>query len=314
MTAIKQLLAQEKLSTTFEQEVLPHYAQLASAVAKAQDIKNAPLLVAVNGAQGTGKSTLALFIQAFLQEKGKPTAVLSIDDLYLTHQERQQLGQDSHPLFKTRGVPGTHDLVLGQSVIDALLSAERNAFVKIPSFDKAQDDRKPEAAWPSIEGPVDIILLEGWCVGASPMAEDGLLLPINPLETDEDPQQTWRMKMNTALAEQYQSFFSQFDLLIMLKAPSFDCVSEWRALQEEKLARKMQVNKQNDTTTNNGAQAAPSKGLMNNDALKRFMMHYERLTKHMLKTMPPHADVLIELAEDHSIENIAYQTLELPND
>jgi D-glycerate 3-kinase len=211
-------------------------------------------------------------------------------------------------------VPGTHDLDLGQEVIDALLKAKQGEAVKLPAFDKAQDDRKPKAQWPSVEGPVDIIILEGWCVGASPMPKDLLEKPINQLEAEEDSQQIWRTTMNEALATYYQTFFGQFDLLVMLKAPSFDCVKEWRALQEEKLARKMQVQLKDQQTTNHGASNAPFKGIMDSNALNRFMMHYERLTTHMLNTMPLHANVLIELAQDHSIQHVEYKGMDISDD
>lgn len=313
MNAIKQLLLQEQLPSVFEEQILPHYAKLAEAIALQHHIKKKPLLVAINGAQGTGKSTLALFLQAFLQDQGKRVAVLSIDDLYYTYQDRQLLAKHIHPLFKTRGVPGTHDLHLGQDVIHALLRAQSGESVKIPAFDKAQDDRKPQAQWPIVQGPVDVIILEGWCVGATPMLQESLQNPINQLEADEDTQQIWRAAMNEELASNYQAFFNQFDILVMLKAPSFDCVKEWRALQEEKLARKMQVHHSNEQTTNNGALNAPLKGLMDTNALNRFMMHYERLTTHMLNTMPAHANVLIELAQDHSIKHVIYKEIEVSN-
>lgn len=307
MSLIKDLLQQEQLSATFEADILPHYEQLASYVAAQHDAKKATLLVAVNGAQGTGKSTLALFLQAYLKTKGKRAAVLSIDDLYYPYAKRQQLAKDTHPLLQTRGVPGTHELVLGQSVINQLLAAKKGGSVLLPAFDKAQDDRKPEGQWPSVEGAIDVILLEGWCVGATAMPSADLVLPVNQLEADEDAEQVWRSYMNDQLSNHYEQFFNQFDLLVMLKAPSFDCVRKWRALQEEKLARKMQGIKEQAEKANNGASIAPMKGLMNSNALNRFMMHYERLTTHMLSAMPTHANVLIALAQDHSIQQVSYR-------
>ncbi len=312
MSTVKRLLRQEQLSSVFEADILPHYEQLASYVAAKHDAKKATLLVAINGAQGTGKSTLALFLQAFLQAQGKRAAVLSIDDLYFPYATRQQLAKEIHPLLQTRGVPGTHELVLGQAVINRLLAAKAGDNIALPVFDKAHDDRKPKTEWPTIEGPIDVILLEGWCVGASAMPEEALLTPINQLEADEDAKQIWRTYMNKQLAQYYQTFFKQFDLLVMLKAPSFDCVRAWRALQEEKLARKMQGLYGNAKKANKGVSTAPMKGLMvkglmDSDALNRFMMHYERLTMHMLNTMPAHANVLFELAHDHTIRQVTYR-------
>lgn len=314
MNMIKKLLSQEQLFPSFEEKVLPHYKELADYLLHQHAAKQSHLLVAINGAQGTGKSTLALFLKAFLQERGLRVAVLSIDDLYYTHQERQQLAAKIHPLLLTRGVPGTHDLVLGQNVINQLLTVKAGDSVAIPAFDKAQDDRKSKTQWSRMEGPIDVVLLEGWCVGASMMPPESLKGAINQLEADEDAQQTWRMYMNRQLESSYQKFFNQFDCLIMLKAPSFECVKEWRALQEEKLARKMQVELNNQRTTNNDGLIAPLRGLMNSNALNRFMMHYERLTTHMLKEMPDRANVLIELAPDHSVTQVTYQKVRSVND
>jgi D-glycerate 3-kinase len=307
MSLIKDLLQQEQLSAAFEADILPYYEQLTTHVAAKHDEKGSTLLVAVNGAQGTGKSTLVLFLQAYLKTQGKRAAVLSIDDLYYSYAKRQQLAKDIHPLLQTRGIPGTHELVLGQSVINQLLAAKKGGSVLLPAFDKAKDDRKPEGQWSSVEGAVDVIFLEGWCVGATAMSPADLVLPINSLEVDEDAEQGWRSYMNEQLNSFYQPFFNQFDLLMMLKAPSFDCVRKWRALQEEKLARKMQGIKEQANKANNGASNAPMKGLMDTNALNRFMMHYERLTIHMLNTMPTHANVLIELAQDHSIQQVSYR-------
>ncbi len=307
MNTIKNLIAQEQLFPAFEQEVLPYYENLAAHLDKKHNQKQAPLLVAINGAQGTGKSTMALFLKALLKKLGKHTAVISIDDLYHTYQARRKIATDIHPLLVTRGVPGTHDVSLGELVIHHLQNAKVGDVVQIPAYDKAVDDRKPQSEWPSVSCPVDIILLEGWCVGATPMPDDDLDLPINQLEADEDKEVVWRRYINEQLKQGYQGFFNQFDLLVMLQAPSFDCVKEWRALQEEKLARKMQVRMTDKQTNENGKVNAPFKGLMDTNALNRFMMHYERLTKHMLEEMPPRADVLIILKQDHSIQSVDYR-------
>lgn len=308
MSTIKDIIAQEELFPAFEEQVLPCYEKLANYIQNQHQVKQSSLLVAVNGAQGTGKSTMALFLKAFLKEKGKRVAVISIDDLYLTYKERQSLAEHVHSLLLTRGVPGTHDITLGQCVIDNLINASTEHVVEIPAFDKAKDDRKSESNWHSEQGPIDIIILEGWCVGATALPENDLDIPINQLEANEDTNATWRHYMNQQLNNQYRDFFNQFDLLVMLKAPSFDCVREWRALQEEKLARKMQVQINENNTDKDGENNAPFKGLMDSNALNRFMMHYERLTKHMLEEMPNRSNVLIALNPDHSIQSVDYKT------
>jgi pantothenate kinase-related protein Tda10 len=69
-----------------------------------------PLVVGLTGPQGSGKSTLAARLPDLLAAAGLNAGVLALDDLYLTKAERQRLAADVHPLFATRGVPGTHDV------------------------------------------------------------------------------------------------------------------------------------------------------------------------------------------------------------
>jgi D-glycerate 3-kinase len=158
--------------------------------------------------------------------------------------------------------------------------------VRLPRFDKSIDDPAPQATWPLIEPPIDLVILEGWCVGARPQPPADLAAPINSLEGDEDSDSRWRLLVNDALAD-YQDFFAMFDRLIMLKAPSFDCVHRWRGEQETKLR----------------ARVGNGPGVMDQAALKRFIMHYERLTRWMLAEMPKRADVLLKLNDAHGIES-----------
>ncbi|HZD51482.1 MAG TPA: hypothetical protein VE175_00410, partial [Woeseiaceae bacterium] len=144
-----------------------------------------PVIVGINGAQGSGKSTLALFLSNWLErETGLATARLSIDDMYLGKSEREALSRTLHPLFATRGVPGTHDIGLGERVLDALTASGSPRSVHLPAFDKASDDRLPETRWPRVEAPVDAVLFEGWCVGARPQEPAQLAEPINALEEE----------------------------------------------------------------------------------------------------------------------------------
>ena len=99
------------------------------------------LVVGINGCQGSGKSTLADFLQQFLEYQGLSVASLSIDDLYLTRAQRQQLAKTVHPLLQTRGVPGTHDTAMGIALIDQLRQLSKGEQLRLPRFDKASDDR-----------------------------------------------------------------------------------------------------------------------------------------------------------------------------
>jgi D-glycerate 3-kinase len=236
--------------------------------------------VGICGAQGSGKSTLAGELRVLLEDDGLKVVVLSIDDLYLTREMRAELGKSVHPLLRTRGVPGTHDIELGLRVLDALGGAGR---VAIPAFDKSRDDRLLPTQWPQIQAPVDIILFEGWCVGAAPEPPSSLLTPMNDWEREFDPEGTWRRFVNAALAGRYQAMFSRIDLLILLEAPAFDVVFGWRLEQEQKLR---------ETLTKQGRDSAHT---MSDADVLQFTRHYERLTRHILTEMPARADILVAL-------------------
>lgn len=245
-----------------------------------------PLVVGLCGAQGSGKSTLAAALANSLERAGIATAVLSIDDLYRTRSEREELARRVHPLFITRGVPGTHDIALGLHVIEAL---EQGRDVALPRFDKAHDERAPPADWGEAGAATQVLLLEGWCIGALPQDETELASPINRLERDEDPQGLWRGHANAALTGEYQHLFARIDLLILLAAPDFDTVLGWRTEQEHELRR-------------TAPPEAP--GIMSDAALARFVEHYERLTRHILTEMPARADLVIALDADRRVRKI----------
>ena len=272
-------LAAEQLPASYADTVDRVVLPLAEQVARARH----PLIVGVCGTQASGKSTLVAALGGLLEAKGLRTALLSIDDLYLTREERQDLARRIHPLLTTRGPPGTHDVELGLETLDGLLRAGP---VALPRFDKARDTRRPPSDWDSVLGPVDVVLFEGWCVGARPQPAAALAEPVNALERDEDPDGRWRRFVNEALAGPYQALFRRVDLLVMLKAPGFEVVLDWRIEQERKLKARLAA-----------AGAGPAL-TMGDAAIARFIAHYERLTRHILAEMPGRADVVVELDED----------------
>lgn len=274
MNAIEALIAEEHLPEDYFGVVEAFWQPLADRIASQT---RRPLIVGINGAQGSGKTTLCRFLEQLLYERGLRALTLSLDDLYLTRAERQALARDEHALFATRGVPGTHDVALGEAILDAL-AAGRPA--DLPRFDKAADDRSPDST--PVEPPVDVILFEGWCVGAVPQPAGELRAPVNALERDADPDGAWRREVNRRLATDYAELFARIDLLVMLKVESFEAVRANRKLQEDKLAR-----------ANPGGVA-----VMDDAALDRFLMHYERLTRWMLAEMPARADILLEIGPD----------------
>lgn len=256
------------------------------------------LVIGINGAQGSGKSSMvALLEKALAAGFGLRSAVLSIDDLYLTRAERRRLAAQRQPLLATRGVPGTHDVDLGIATIEALLAAGPGEQVALPRFDKAADDRRPADGAPLVTGPFDVVLFEGWCMGALPQDGAALRQPINALEANEDPDGCWRRYVNEQLAGPYRRLFGLLDALVLLQAPSFDCVFAWRQEQEQKLAGFVQAQSSKAPTS-----SVQTLGLMDDEALRRFISHYERLTRHNLETLPERADLVLLLDERRRIE------------
>jgi len=246
------------------------------------------LVIGISGAQGSGKTTLRRLLQPVLRECfQRRVAGLSLDDLYFTHGERERLAREIHPLLATRGVPGTHDIDLGFRVL-AQLTAQETATVAIPAFDKACDDRLPPAQWPVVTTPLDIVLLDGWCVGAIPQAETMLQLPVNELEQRDDADGTWRRHVNAQLAGDYAKLFARIDRLVLLKVPDMACVYEWRSLQEDKLE----------------ADSGGRRRILDSSGLKRFVMHYERITRHTLEEMPERANLVLYLNQHHQYTSV----------
>lgn len=283
---LEALIVAEALPAHYRATIEQHWRPLAAWIAAHRAAGARPLIIGISGSQGSGKSTLCRMLEALLAgEHGLRAATLSLDDLYLTHHERAELARTVHPLFATRGVPGTHDAALGLALLDAVRAGK--AGFALPRFDKAQDDRAPESAWPRLAEPVDVLLFEGWCMGSRPQANADLAVPINRLEAEEDADGIWRAHVNAALAGPYRPLFEAPDALVMLQAPGFEAVLGWRRLQEAKLR-------------------ARTGGGMTEAELTRFVMHYERLTRHLLADLPSRADVVIPLASDHSVIEICY--------
>ncbi|MCO4757824.1 MAG: hypothetical protein KC477_07360 [Oceanospirillaceae bacterium] len=274
------------------------YVPLGAWLARRKQLQPGPLVVGINGAQGAGKSTLFNLLEVILTEGFNLKVVgFSIDDLYRTHAEREQLGEDIHPLLATRGVPGTHDVQLGIDILESLCSGDDSRVTKIPVFDKSIDDRCSSEVWQEWFGPADVIVLEGWCVGATPQTDEALSSAINELELHEDQDAEWRRYVNTQLQAEYASLYEMMDVLLMLKVPSMDAVFEWRSLQEKKLAERVKYIYDTQQPTDHLR-------IMDEGQIKRFIQHYERLTRHMLDEMPGRADVTLLLNENHKIFDI----------
>lgn len=237
-----------------------------------------PFVLGICGAQGSGKSTLSEGLAQRLEGRGLKAAVLSLDDLYLSRDARTELADTVHPLFRTRGVPGTHDVALGLGVLDQLTTGP----ARLPRFDKATDDPVETALWPEVEN-LDVLIFEGWCVGAIAQPVDDLATPINDLERTEDPDGVWRRHVNDALASSYAPLFARIDRLVLLAAPGFEVVQAWRTQQEHHLSRMLESAGRTGTKVMSDAQ------------IVHFIQHYERLTRYILSEMPDRADLTLRL-------------------
>jgi D-glycerate 3-kinase len=266
---------------TFLRDAEQYYLPLAKELVRSKP-QDRPLFLGINGAQGTGKSTLACFLEVALTSIADwRVAVLSIDDFYLTKVERDALAREIHPLLKTRGVPGTHDVDMMSDCLNSLCTLAPGEQMTLPRFDKSTDDRAARSAWSQIEGPVDLIILEGWCVGSQSQTEAELSSPINDLEREEDSDGVWRRFVNQQLHNRYGAIFERLDFLIFLKAPGFDEIHRWRMQQEKQLAVQM-----------------------SETALKRFIQHFERLTRANQESVPGSAHIVIELGSSHEVADV----------
>ena len=263
------------------------YAPICDKLFKLYKSKNRTLLIGLSGSQGSGKSTISQILKIILHSNFNLNVVcFSIDDFYKTQSERKKMSKFIHPLFMTRGVPGTHDSKKLYNTIKILLK-KRFSTVKIPKFDKSIDNRLKSKYWQIVKKKPDIIIFEGWCVGAKPQPYKELKKPINIMEKVEDTKLTWRKKVNNELKTNYKKIYNLLDRIIYLKVPNFKYVLKWRLLQEKKLRLKSK------------------KKAMTDKQIKRFIMYYERVTKSMAKKYKKN-DTIIFINKSHKIKSIKF--------
>jgi len=280
-------ITQHRLPMSYTLVAQQWFFPLVRSLAQRKRISGGTIIVGISGSQGSGKSTLADLLALLLGNRYKlNTVVISIDDFYYTLQQRETLSRTVHPLMATRGVPGTHDVTLAINTIRGLCT---QGTISIPRFDKSIDDRFPKEKWDQVVSKPDIILFEGWCLGAEPQSQEELLEPVNELEKTEDPDGVWRQYVNQQLRDVYPELFNMIDVWIMLKAPSFECVHQWRLEQENKLRESLA-----------GSTSSADK-LMSEQELKHFIQYYQRITEQLLKTLPDKVDYLFELDEKRKI-------------
>ena len=255
---------------------------LLSTISNLSKNNNKTIFVGINGCQGSGKTTLADYLVCLLQEKHQLKAVsCSIDDFYLSKDNRLQLAHSIHPLLKTRGVPGTHNIPLLKQTLANFSKQKVNW--RLTQFDKVTDNPKPEEQWPMINTKMDVVIIEGWCWGVPAQADNELIRPINAFEKEYDSTAKWRSYVNQQLKEYYLSLYNKMNLMVMLKAPSFNCVYQWRLEQEQKLSK----------TTHHS--------VMSENDIAQFIQYFQRLTEHALAVLPQQVDFLFELDKNRQI-------------
>ena len=283
-------IKQHNLPEEFKLTVKEYYKPLADQIFSRFSESNKVYFVGINGCQGSGKSTLTDFVTTYLTtEYQLNVVVMSLDDFYFSHEKRQILAQKIHPLLATRGVPGTHDTVELDKVLTQL--KENKTGFSIPKFNKATDNPYPIEQRVTVEKPVDIVIVEGWCWGVEPQTVEQLIAPINELESQYDKTGEWRNYVNQQLKITYEPLYKKMDFWLALQAPSFDCVYKWRLEQEQKL-------KDRNIGLKNSKIMSPAEILM-------FTQYFQRLSVQGCNTFAHSADTIFYLDYDRNITNMS---------
>lgn len=252
------------------------YRELASLLASRWE-RTELSAIGIGGGQGCGKSTLCALVEKASAFFGERVAVLSLDDFYLTKEQRLTLGDEVHELLTTRGPPGTHDI---HKLICAVHSLQKGHSCFIPVFDKGLDDRTGSR---HIVPGVTRVIVEGWCIGARPEPRSRLEKPINALESNLDPDGAWRSWINGQLIGPYDKLRTALEELVFIQVPSINCVRRWRLQQESE---------------------RPLHLRMDESRVRRFVEHYERVTYWMLEDLSTNADIVVELDECHDVTKL----------
>ncbi|MFL2883553.1 MAG: uridine kinase [Pelagibacteraceae bacterium] len=265
------------------------YIPICDFINKKYQSKLKTIVIGLSGGQGSGKTTITEILKLILKTKYKLNTInFSIDDFYKTRKERKKMSKNVHQLFYTRGVPGTHDIKLLKKTFKLILNKKFKTF-NIPKFDKSIDDRYPKNKWRKVRKKPNIVIFEGWCVGAEHQKTHQLKKPTNLLEKKFDENLIWRKKVNKELKTRYNKLFNLIDSLIFLKVPSFKYVYKWRLLQEKKLKV-----------------SSKGKKTMNKIQVKNFIMYYERITNYMLKNLSQKSDILVTIDKKHRLNKIKF--------
>ena len=260
-------------------------------IAKKVD-KKGIYIVGLSGGQGSGKTTISSIISIILRKYFKLNVfIISIDDFYKTRKERFLLSKRIHPLLMTRGVPGTHDINM---MLDFFKRVKGKKFrsLKLPKFNKVTDDRYNKKSWYSLKKKPEIIIFEGWCVGAKAEKNNTLKKSVNSLEKLKDTELTWRRYVNEQLKTKYKQLYDQLNCLLYIKSSNFTLLKKWRIKQEKKLRLK---NKRSNKFK-----------IMSDKEVINFMQTYQRVTQSMFKYVPKYASIILTLKSNHQIKSVIY--------
>jgi D-glycerate 3-kinase len=245
-----------------------------------------PFVQGILGNQGTGKTTLCVMVQRILQGLGCSCVSISLDDLYKTYAERQQL-QEVDPRLVWRGPPGTHDVALGIQVLEQLRHGNRKQ-IAIPRFDKSAYEGAGDRCEPEIVSSVDVVLFEGWCVGMRPVDEEVFNDAPPPIDTPEDV--VFAKDMNRWL-QTYVPLWEQLDSLLVLYPQDYRWSEQWRQEAEQKMREQ-------------------GKGGMSDAEIREFVAYFHR-SLHPEIFLPPlleEAEVVVEIDHNRAINTIRTKT------
>ncbi len=265
---------------------------LALQLVQAKQQLNRPLIQGILGGQGTGKTTLAKVCQLILSYLGYTTVGISLDDLYKTYAERQQVQTiDSRLIW--RGPPGTHDIQLGIKLLDQFRQTNKNQPILVPRFDKSLHNGAGDRVKFETINKADIVLFEGWFVGVQPVEETRFNYPLPPILTEAD--QKFARDMNEKLKD-YLPLWERLDRLIVLYPINYQLSKQWRKEAEHKMI-------------------ASGKTGMTDTEIEEFVnyfwrsLHPELFITPLIQN-PKLVDLVIEIKPDHSVSKIYHPTQE----
>ena len=295
-------------STTFIENLWNFWLPLAMQLSAQKQSLKRPLIQGIVGGQGTGKTTLCQVLRLILGKLGYSTVSLSLDDLYKTYADRQQL-QKADPRLIWRGPPGTHDIDLGIAVLDKLRGSQTHnlaAFdnpksdalkpdiiknIEIPRFDKSAYGGAGDRSQPEIISGADIVLFEGWFVGVNPVVDaklnEFLAAAPFPISTESDCQ--FARDMNAKLHD-YLPLWNRLDRLMVLYPQDYRISQVWRNQAEREMM-------------------ATGKSGMSEAEINRFVeyfwkaLHPELFIKSMVEE-GDRVDLVIEILGDRTVGQI----------